>query len=140
LGVEKERTMTAHTPRPWVAESVVSWGFVGFKIMQADQPFDAPEVARVPLGRMSTNRDAEHPVMVSAHTGRIWTDQETLDTVNANKALIAAAPELLGALQALYRECVMLHRHMGEGNNTKEAAAAIVAGLAAIAKATGGSI
>lgn len=54
-----------------------------------------------------------------------------------NAALIAAAPDLLAALQALFAECAMIHRYGGEANNQREADAAIAAGRAAIAKATG---
>lgn len=53
----------------------------------------------------------------------------------ANARLIAAAPDLLAALKALYAECAMIHKYGGEGCNQKQADAAISAGLAAIAKA-----
>ena len=56
----------------------------------------------------------------------------------ANARLIAAAPELLEALENLYRHCAMIHSQWGEGSNQREADAAIAAGHAAIAKATKG--
>lgn len=55
----------------------------------------------------------------------------------ADAALIAAAPKMLAALEALFRECVMIHTRYGEFCNRKEADAAIKAGLDAIAEAKG---
>ena len=55
----------------------------------------------------------------------------------ANARLIAAAPELLAALKALYKHCAMIHKHWGDGCNQKQADAAIAAGHAAIKKAKG---
>lgn len=55
---------------------------------------------------------------------------------SANARLIAAAPELLAALQSLFDHCAMVHKHWGEGCNQKQADAAIAAGRAAIIKAT----
>jgi hypothetical protein len=55
----------------------------------------------------------------------------------ANACLIAAAPEMLEALKALFENCEMVHRHWGEGDNTKEADAAIRNARAAITKAEG---
>ena len=54
--------------------------------------------------------------------------------------LIAAAPDLLCAMQELFEQCAMIHRYGGDACNQKEADAAIKAGLAAIAKATGGEV
>jgi hypothetical protein len=51
--------------------------------------------------------------------------------------MIAACPDLLEALKALYEHCCMIHKYWGDGCNQREADAAIVAGLAAIAKAEG---
>lgn len=55
----------------------------------------------------------------------------------ANAALIAAAPDLLEAMEALFKECAMVHKYGGEIYNQKEADAAIQAAKAAIAKAKG---
>ena len=55
-----------------------------------------------------------------------------------NVQLAAAAPELLGALEALYKHCSMIHNVWGEGCNRKEANAAIQAGRDAITKAKEG--
>ena len=55
-----------------------------------------------------------------------------------NARLIAAAPDMLAALVALFENCAMVHKHWGDGSNQKEATAAINAGFAAIDKATGG--
>ena len=49
--------------------------------------------------------------------------------------LSAAAPELLAALEGLFRECVMVHRYGGTACNSKEADAALTAARAAIEKA-----
>jgi len=54
----------------------------------------------------------------------------------ANAALIAAAPDLLAALEALFEHCAMVHKHWGDGCNRDQAAAAEKAARAAIAKAT----
>lgn len=59
------------------------------------------------------------------------------DTEDAN--LIGAVHDLLAALKDLYEQCVMTHKHWGEGSNATQADAAIKAGLAAIAKAEGGA-
>ena len=54
-----------------------------------------------------------------------------------NGPLIAAAPELLKALKALYEHCAMVHKHWGDGSNQREADNAIKSGFTAIAKAEG---
>lgn len=59
------------------------------------------------------------------------------DENNANARLIAAAPELLEALQALFEHCAMTHKHWGENSNLKESNAAQEAARAAISKALG---
>lgn len=51
--------------------------------------------------------------------------------------LIAAAPDLLASLEALFEHCAMVHKHWGDGSNQKEADAAIKAGRAALQKARG---
>lgn len=56
---------------------------------------------------------------------------------DANARLIAAAPEMLEALQNLYLHCAMIHTHWGDGCNQKESDAAIKAGKLAINKALG---
>lgn len=55
----------------------------------------------------------------------------------ANARLIAAAPELLEALNGLFEQCSMIHKQWGDGDNTRAADAAIAAGRAAIARAEG---
>lgn len=59
------------------------------------------------------------------------------ENTEANAKLIAAAPDLLAALESLFKECTMIHSRYGEFCNQKEADAAIKAGLDAIAKAKG---
>lgn len=53
--------------------------------------------------------------------------------------LIAAAPELLTAIEAMFKECSMIHKYGGEGCNSKQADAAVRAGREAIAKAKAGA-
>jgi hypothetical protein len=62
-----------------------------------------------------------------------WLDANQADSANAH--LISAAPDLLAALQALFRECVMTHKHWGEGCNQKQADQAIKDARAALLKA-----
>lgn len=45
-------------------------------------------------------------------------------------------PELVEALEGLFRECTMVHTRWGNGCNQREADAAIAAARAALAKAT----
>lgn len=61
----------------------------------------------------------------------------TLVGDEADAHLIAAAPDLLAALSALFEHCAMVHKHWGDGSNQREADAAIAAGRAAIARAEG---
>lgn len=56
----------------------------------------------------------------------------------ANAELIAAAPDLLAALEGLFAQCTMARRYYGSPTgNQKKTDAAIAAGLAAIRKAKG---
>lgn len=55
----------------------------------------------------------------------------------ATARLIAAAPDLLEALRALFQHCAMVHKHWGDNNNVQEADKAIAQAHAAIAKAAG---
>jgi hypothetical protein len=64
---------------------------------------------------------------------RIW----ELPNSEANARLIVAAPELLDALEGLFRECEMVHKHWDDGSNNKQADSAIAAARLAIAKAKG---
>lgn len=57
----------------------------------------------------------------------------------ANARLIAAAPDLLAALESLFENCSMIHSQWGEGGNAREADQAITNAKAAIAKARGES-
>lgn len=57
----------------------------------------------------------------------------------ANARLIAAAPDLLDALERLFENCAMVHNRWGDNCNQKEADAAIATARAAIAKAKGGA-
>ena len=63
-------------------------------------------------------------------------DNATAPFNAANARLIAAAPDLLAALQGLFEHCAMIHKHGGDGDNQKQANAAEAAARAAIAKAT----
>lgn len=55
----------------------------------------------------------------------------------ANSRLIAAAPDMLEALNGLFEHCSMIHKHWGDNSNQKEAENAIKKARAAINKATG---
>ena len=59
----------------------------------------------------------------------------------ANAAFIVRAcnshDALVSALQSLFEHCAMVHKCWGDGDNTKEADAAIKSALAAIKSATG---
>jgi hypothetical protein len=59
---------------------------------------------------------------------------------DCNARLIAAAPDLLDALEELFAQCAMVNKYGGTAYNQKEATAAIEAGRAAIAKAQGGEL
>ena len=74
-------------------------------------------------------------VIDSAEQGAICKIEWCLED-EANARLIAAAPELLQAIKDLFRECAMVHKSWGDGDNTKEADAAIKRAKDAIAKAT----
>ncbi len=51
--------------------------------------------------------------------------------------VIACHGPLVDALEALFKECAMTHKHWGENDNTREANAAIAAGQAALTLAKG---
>ena len=51
--------------------------------------------------------------------------------------LHSAASDMLEALKGLFEHCAMVHKHWGDGDNTKQADAAIKAGEAAIRTAEG---
>lgn len=55
----------------------------------------------------------------------------------ANARLIAAAPELLKAIQDLFENFAMVHKHWGDNSNQKQADEAIKAAQQAIRKAAG---
>lgn len=62
---------------------------------------------------------------------------QSVDETMANARLIAAAPDMLAALQGLFEHCAMVHNRWGDGDNTKEANKAIETARLVIAKATG---
>jgi hypothetical protein len=59
------------------------------------------------------------------------------EQATANARLIAAAPELLAALEGLFEHCAMVHKHWGDACNRLEADAAERAARAAVAKVRG---
>ena len=85
------------------------------------------------------------PTLGAVRAAKRWTKYWTGGRENAGYEVDLAkiidkethAPELLAALKGLFRECAMVHKCWGDGDNTKEAAAAIKAGEAAIKSATG---
>jgi len=56
---------------------------------------------------------------------------------NPHLDLIASAPELLVALEGLFKECAMIHKYGGDACNQKEADLAIDNAKKAISKAKG---
>ena len=113
-----------HTPGPWGV-------------------YDYPEY-KGPKTRFQIR--ANHPRMDGAiiavnstygeHVGACYLSEKE---IKANAAIIAAAPDLLAALEGLVEQCAMVHKHWGDGANGKESDAAQAAGRAAIAKARGES-
>jgi hypothetical protein len=108
--------MTKHTPGPWkhndkrhCIESTTDW------LIPPDDPSDLEPI----------------PTDVVCLYGAMGGN----DT-KADARLIAAAPELLEALQGLFAQCAMVHRYWGDNGNAKQADDAIKAARAAIAKAT----
>ncbi len=81
-----------------------------------------------------------HPDLAAQHPKgwnlfhRVRSSQARKDIANREN-LIAAAPDLLAALQGLFGHCAMVHKHWGENANQKEADAAIQAARDALAKA-----
>jgi hypothetical protein len=82
--------------------------------------------------------DSAHDQVVVANSfGNVAIAETYGEDWEANARLIAAAPEMLEALQNLYLHCAMIHTKWGEGSNQKEASAAMNAGRRAIKKALG---
>ena len=59
------------------------------------------------------------------------------EALEQDARLIAAAPSMLEALEALFRECVMIHRFGGDAYNGQAADDAVASARAAIAQAIG---
>jgi hypothetical protein len=55
----------------------------------------------------------------------------------ANARVMAAAPELVDALRALFKHCALVHKHWGDGDNTQQADAAISTARALLARIEG---
>lgn len=100
--------MAQHTEGPWICHSGMVW--------KADGSPDG-----IPIARM-----AREP-----GNGTLPTERD------ANARLIAAAPEMLKALEGLFEQCEMVHKHWGENSNTREADRAIKAAQEVIKKARG---
>ncbi len=105
-----------HTPGPWTVQSLET---------AHNDYCDWPTFAV---------RSAKTNVCL-ATVGKV--DHYESERNEANARLIAAAPDMLEALQALFENCAMTHKHWGEGSNSKEADAAIANARAAIAAALG---
>ena len=107
-----------HTPGPWSTPGLDG----GARVASARVNGKANTIAHV-YSHLSLDMDADE------YNGQ----QE------ANAHLIASAPELLGALEALFEHCAMVHKYWGDGDNQKEADAAISRAQDAIRKAKGDS-
>lgn len=101
------KTETKHTPGPW-------------RIIINRHPLDFTIAGSLP--------GDHYRLQVATVQG--------LKASEANAKLIAAAPELLAALVALFENCSMIHKYWGENCNSEQAQAAMEAGRAAISKAT----
>lgn len=69
--------------------------------------------------------------------GRIFEVYDYSNEPEANFRLILAAPELLAAMQDIFAQCAMTHKHWGDGDNNKQADAAVARARAAIKAAKG---
>jgi len=106
---EINNTTAQHTPGPW---NVYRWADGNMTCIDGG-PDDTICIASI------SGDDPEKP----------WR--------RANADLIAAAPDLLAALEAVLRECVLVQKHYGDSSNAREAASARLTAEAAIAKARG---
>ena len=90
-----------------------------------------------PWGCHSTSNHAHDYRITHANGTSIPVVSEANDhsEQRATAHLIAASPDLLAALEALFEHCAMVHKHWGEDSNSKQADAAQKAARAAIAKA-----
>ena len=93
---------------------------------------------------MMTQTTGKHTVGAVKAAQQLISDDEITPFHNMSMDRIARiideethAGELVTALRALFEHCAMVHKCWGDGDNTKEAAAAIKAGEAAIKSATG---
>jgi hypothetical protein len=110
-------TYTQHTPGPW-------------KVEPDSELAHAHPYHRT---RFVTTADFDQ----DAHMGEIICRMSDAPNQVHNAVLLAAAPDLLKAMESLFNNCQMIHSHWGDNSNAKEADAAIAAARAAIAKATG---
>ena len=108
-----------HTPGPWVAEFDGDWWMV---LTKAEHPID------------EFWGPAQAPV-VDLHHGGYDYSELGLGTISGNARLIAAAPELLAALEALVEG---VDRLLGKPEPYECDDGALAAARAAILKATGG--
>ena len=112
-----------HTPGPWYADIAGFNPHCGATINANGRP----RIASVYWERTDGAEIAD---------GGYIAHPANAETV-ANARLIAAAPDLLEALEGLFRECVMIHRFGGDADNTRAAREAEEAARAAIRKARG---
>lgn len=111
--------MTEHTSGPWIEQGGTVWSMSTH--------------AGEPRRWIGTTR----PPNIASSKRAIQTHAERRDEDIANARLIAAAPDLLAALEAVLSECVLVHRYGGAADNTHAADVARGAALTAIAKARG---
>lgn len=112
------------TPAPWRA--LRWWESAGMTLEDATDAEQRAEWEAAPYLRIE---GADGRTVVACH------DLGTITAENAR--LLAAAPELAEALAALFEHCAMVHKHWGDGDNTREANAAIERGRALLARIEG---
>jgi len=86
------------------------------------------------IGIPIQDTDEEAYAWIDLPTAYDWSEVEN---ELGNARLIRSAPELLEALEALFENCVMVHKNWGDNSNQRQADAAIEKARAAIAKAKG---
>ena len=135
-------TNATHTPGPWVVHGAFYTHGVKGDVFAKDAKdvFDATPVCRVvaPVSHRQTKKGGPFDALHA-----IGERKQQAPVIEANARLIAAAPELLEALEACRLELDYCQRQLAAHGQTGHAndsvSRALAAGAAAIAKAKGGA-